>query len=143
MWLREALSDERNQGDIAYASIGVLVVAMASSVTFLCAMSAISYSRCQEIVDVGKAPELVRASIPCKYDPNPLGLAIAACLAAFGSPISALALYMNQTRRREVPAPQGPPMVAAADNVNIQQAAAPALASVPATKPTKRKGARR
>jgi hypothetical protein len=59
-------------------------------------MSAISYARCTQIVDVGQG---VRSAVPCSYDPNPLGIAIAACLGAFGSPIGALALYMGQTRR--------------------------------------------
>jgi hypothetical protein len=61
--------------------------------------------RCEQIVDVGRPPDLVRASIPCPYDPNPLGIAIAACLGAFGSPIGALALYMGQTRRQPTPRP--------------------------------------
>ena len=100
--LREAVSDERGVGDMAYLSIAGLIAVMVGSIIFLCSMSAISYARCEQIVDVGKPPDLVRASIPCPYDPNPLGIAIAACLGAFGSPIGALALYMGQTRRRDV-----------------------------------------
>ena len=100
-WLREAISDEGGLADIAYISIAWLVAVMAGSVLFLCVMSAVSYTRCTEIVEVGQG---VRSAIPCKYDPNPLGLAIAACLGAFGSPIGALALYMAQTRRN----PQAP-----------------------------------
>lgn len=103
-WLREAISDEGNHADMAYVSIGGLILVMIGTVLFLCTMSAIAYSRCTKIVDVGtpKAPQ--RAAVPCDYDPNPLGIAIAACLGAFGSPIGALALYMGQTRRREAKA---------------------------------------
>lgn len=101
MWLREAISDEKGAVDMAYISIGGLILVMVASIVFLCTMSAISYARCTKIVDVSKTQ---RAAIPCTYDPNPLGLAIAACLGAFGSPIGALALYMGQTRRREVAA---------------------------------------
>jgi len=101
MWLREAISDEKGAADMAYISIAGLVVVMVGSIGFLCAMSAVSYARCTKIVDVSKTQ---RAAIPCTYDPGPLGLAIAACLGAFGSPIGALALYMGQTRRRETPA---------------------------------------
>jgi Na+/proline symporter len=100
MWLREAISDEKGQADMAYISIGGLILVMLGSIAFLCSMSAISYARCTQIVDVSKDQ---RAAVACTYDPNPLGLAIAACLGAFGSPIAALAMYMGQTRRREVP----------------------------------------
>lgn len=106
MWLREAISDDHGIADMAYVSIGGLVLAMVGSVVFLCTMSAVSYARCEQIVDVGKPPDLTRAAIPCNYDPNPLGLAIAACLAAFGSPIGALALYMGQTRRATTSEPE-------------------------------------
>ena len=101
MWLREAISDEEGRADMAYVSIGGLILVMVGSIVFLCSMSAVAYGRCEKIVDVGRPPDLVRAAVPCDYDPNPLGIAIAACLGAFGSPIGALALYMGQTRRRE------------------------------------------
>lgn len=100
-WLREAISDENHLADMAYVAIGALVLSLVSAVAFLCIMSAVAYARCEKIVDVGKPPDLVRAAIPCDYDPNPLGLSIAACIAAFGSPIGALAGYMVATRRRE------------------------------------------
>lgn len=96
-WLRESISDENGQADIAYISIAGLVLAMVSAIAFLCAMSAISYARCEQVVDVGQG---VRAAIPCPYDPQPLALGIAACIAGFGSPIAALAAYMAQTRRK-------------------------------------------
>jgi hypothetical protein len=105
-WLREAISDSDGLADMAYISIAGLVGIMVGSVVFLCAMSAVSYARCTEVVDVGQG---VRSAIPCKYDPNPLGIAIAACLAAFGSPIGALALYMGQTRRAVNPGKVAPP----------------------------------
>jgi hypothetical protein len=103
-WLRESVSDSDGSADIAYISIAGLVLVLIGTVIFLCAMSAIAYARCDVITDVGQG---VRAAIPCPYDPNPLGLAIAACLGAFGSPIGALALYMAQTRRQ--PAQRPPP----------------------------------
>lgn len=84
---------------MAYVSIGGLVLVMVGSVFFLCAMSAITYARCVQIQEVGTKENTVRAFVPCAYDPNPLGLAIAACLGAFGSPIGALALYMGQNKR--------------------------------------------
>jgi len=99
-WLREAISDNDGLADMAYVAIGWLVAIMVGSIVFLCSMSAISYSRCTVIVDVGQG---VRSAVPCTYDPNPLGIAIAACLGAFGSPIGALALYMGQTRRNANP----------------------------------------
>jgi hypothetical protein len=91
--------------DMAYIAIGWLVAIMLWSIVFLCTMSAVSYARCTQIVDVGQG---VRSAIPCVYDPNPLGIAIAACLGAFGSPIGALALYMGQTRRNPQPPKQTP-----------------------------------
>ena len=97
-----ALQDSDGSADIAYISIAGLVLVLVATVLFLCAMSAISYARCEQIVDVGQG---IRAAIPCPYDPNPLGLAIAACLGAFGSPIGALALYMAQTRRQPASRP--------------------------------------
>jgi hypothetical protein len=100
-WLREAISDERKQADMDYVAIGALVLALVFTVNFLCAMSAISYARCSQVQEVGTKENTVRAFVPCSYDPNPLGIAIAACIAAFGSPIGALAGYMVATRRRE------------------------------------------
>ncbi len=105
-WLREAISDSDGVADMAYLAIGWLVAIMIGSIVFLCAMSAVSYARCTQIVDVGQG---VRSAIPCPYDPNPLGIAIAACLGAFGSPIGALALYMGQTRRAVNPGKVAPP----------------------------------
>jgi hypothetical protein len=96
-WLREAVSDDRGLADMAYISIGGLVVALICSLIFLCTMSAISYARCTKIEDVGQG---MRAAVPCTYDPQPIGIAIAASLGAFGSPIAALAAYMAATRRK-------------------------------------------
>ena len=91
------MQDSEGSYDIAYISIAGLVLVLIGTVVFLCTMSAIAYARCDVITDVGQG---IRAAIACPYDPNPLGLAIAACLGAFGSPIGALALYMAQTRRQ-------------------------------------------
>jgi hypothetical protein len=104
--MREAVSDSDGLCDMAYLSIAGLILIMVGSVVFLCTMSAVAYSRCTLIVDVGQG---VRSAVPCTYDPNPLGLAIAACLGAFGSPIGALALYMGQTRRAVNPGRVPPP----------------------------------
>lgn len=102
-WLREAIEDDGRppRADMAYVAIGGLILALIASATFLCAMSAISYARCTQIMEVGTKENLIKAFVPCSYDPNPLGIAIAACIAAFGSPIGALAGYMVATRRRE------------------------------------------
>lgn len=102
-WLREAIEDDGKppRADMAYVAIGGLILALISSAAFLCAMSAISYARCSQVQEVGTKENVVRAFVPCTYDPNPLGIAIAACIAAFGSPIGALAGYMVATRRRE------------------------------------------
>lgn len=136
-WTREALSDESGNGDIAYGAIAGLILTMIGSITFLCLMSAISYARCTEIVDVGGG---VRSAIPCKYDPQPLAFGIAACLGAFGSPIGALALYMAQTRRREAAKPQPAPQL---DNANIENATFQAAALAPIVTPAKPKPKRR
>lgn len=104
-WLRDSISDEKGVADIAYISIALLVVLLVVSVLFLCTMSAISYFNCTVIADVGQG---VRAAIPCVYDPQPIGLAIAASLGAFGSPIAALAAYMAATRRSNSTLPRNP-----------------------------------
>ena len=124
-WLRQAISDSDGLADMAYISIAGLVAIMVSSIVFLCGMSAVSYARCTQIVDVGQG---VRSAIPCPYDPNPLGLAIAACLGAFGSPIGALALYMGQTRRAVNPGKVPPPAGTVTATASVTPAAAPAPA---------------
>lgn len=135
-WLREAISDENKQADMAYVAIGALIGTLIGSVGFLCMMSAISYYNCQEIVDVGQG---IRASVRCKYDPNPLGIAIAACIAAFGSPIGALAGYMVATRRREPPKPPDTSTTTATATVTTETAVAPTPAAPPAAKKTTRR----
>lgn len=95
-WLREAISDENGIADAAYISIIWALVAVIGTVSFLCGMSAVSYYRCYQIADVGQG---VRAQVPCVYDPQPLGVAIGAVLAAFAGLIGALAGYMAATRR--------------------------------------------
>lgn len=121
-WVRESISDSDGLADMAYVSIGVLVAIMVGSVVFLCGMSAVSYVRCTQIVDVGQG---VRSAVPCSYDPNPLGIAIAACLGAFGSPIGALALYMGQTRRAINPGKVAPPAGTVTATASVTPAAAP------------------
>jgi len=99
-WFHEAVSDSQGLVDMAFISIGVIVVTLFFTVLFLCVMSAISYANCTVIADVGQG---VRAAISCTFDPNPLGLSVAAILGAFGSPIAALAAYMASTRRSNTP----------------------------------------
>ena len=106
-WFHEAVSDDKGLVDMALISIGIIVVTLLGTVVFLCTMSAISYSNCTVISDVGQG---VRAAIPCVYDPGPLGLSVAAILGAFGSPIAALAAYMAATRRSR-PVDVVPPVV--------------------------------
>jgi hypothetical protein len=99
-WLREAVTDENGVVDAAYVSIIWALAAVVSTVTFLCLMAAISYFRCYQIADVGAG---VRAQVPCTFDPQPVGVAIGAVLAAFAGMIGALAGYMAATRRRSKP----------------------------------------
>ena len=95
-WLREAIQDERGVADAAYVSIMWALLAVVGTVIFLCGMAAVSYFRCYSIADVGQG---VRAQVPCIFDPQPLGVAIGAVLAAFAGLIGALAGYMAATRR--------------------------------------------
>jgi len=97
-WLREAISDENGVVDAAYVSIMWALASVMGTVLFLCGMAAYSYFSCYTIADVGQG---IRAQVPCVFDPQPLGVAIAAVLAAFAGLIGALAGYMAATRRRE------------------------------------------
>lgn len=126
-WIRESISDEKGSADVAYISIAGLILTLIGSITFLCVMAAIAYFRCTHIVDVGGG---VRSALACAYDPNPLGLAIAACLGAFGAPITALAVYMAQTRRREVP--RDPPATTTTATATVET-------TTPTVKPKRRR----
>jgi hypothetical protein len=97
-WLREAIQDENGVADAAYVSIMWALVSVVGTVLFLCVLSLISYMRCYNIADVGQG---VRAQVPCVFDPQPLGVAIGAVLAAFAGLIGALAGYMAATRRQK------------------------------------------
>jgi hypothetical protein len=99
-WLHEAVTDENGVVDAAYVAVMWALAAVCGTVIFLCAMSAISYFNCYVIADVGGG---TRAQVPCSFDPQPVGVAIGAVLAAFAGMIGALAGYMAATRRREKP----------------------------------------
>lgn len=99
-WFKQAISDETGQVDMAYLVIGQLSIAAIASLAFVGIMSFISYTRCTRIVDVGKGKELVRAAVPCVFDPLPFGQAAGLIFAAFAALIGAFAGYMAATRRR-------------------------------------------
>jgi heme/copper-type cytochrome/quinol oxidase subunit 2 len=117
-WMRESVSDEHKQVDIAYVSIAVVVVIMAVSVAFICSMSVVVYARCTQVVDVGQG---VRAAIPCEWDAWGVGSAVAAILAAFTGPVGALAGYMAATRRREIVDRREPPPGATVATASVTQ----------------------
>lgn len=101
-WLSEAIRDENQQVDAAYVAVLWALAGALSSSTFILTMSAISYFRCYTIADVGGG---IRAQVPCIYDPQPVGVAIASIFAAFAALLGALAGYMAATRRREKAVP--------------------------------------
>ncbi len=101
-WLQQALSDDQNQGDIAYGAIGLLTLAAVASLTFLFAMSATAYFRCIPLV---KADVVVN----CIYDPLPAAQGTALIFGAFSTLIGALVGYMAVTRKQR--APQGDPTI--------------------------------
>lgn len=95
-WLREAISDENAQADMAYICIGGLAAAAIASLAFIFAMSVVSYIRCTHIVDVGEG---IRAAVACTFDPLPVGQAAGLVFGAFAALIGALAGYMAATKR--------------------------------------------
>ena len=97
-WLREALTDENGVTDVAYVSIFMVTLGILAAIAFICIMSAISYFTCYHITDVGLGQ---RAQVPCTFDPQPVGVALAAVCTAFAAMVGALAGYMAATRRRE------------------------------------------
>src|SRR3954471_8456023 len=82
--IREALTDENHQGDIAYLAIAGLTLAAIGALTFIFAMSTWSYANCK---------------MPCAFDPLPVGQAAGLIFGAFGALIGALAGYMAATRK--------------------------------------------
>jgi hypothetical protein len=106
-WFREALSDERGQADIAYASVGVLTIAAICSIAYLFAMGAIDYWNCAPTTTLTKGGEDLTSVVPCRFDPLPMGQAVGLIFAAYASLIASLAGYMAATRRRVITTPNG------------------------------------
>lgn len=98
-WLREAISDEQGLADMAYVAIGVLTTAACFALTFICAMSALSYHQCKPVLTVATAPQSVTSVVPCTFDPLPVGQAAGLIFGAFATLIGALAGYMAATRK--------------------------------------------
>ncbi len=102
-WLREAISDNDGRADMAYLVIGGLSVAAMLTLAFICFMSAFDYSHCigtpQTVV--AKGDSNVTSIVPCRFDPQPIGLAAGLIFGAFATLIGALSAYMMATRRRE------------------------------------------
>lgn len=134
--LREALTDENGQGDIAYIAIGALTAAAIGALTFIFGMSAWDYFSCRPLVK----PDVV---VNCSFSPLPIGQAAGLIFGAFATLIGALAGYMVATRRQ--PKPQQQTILAPqAQQVNaIQPVPAEAATEVvPETKDKPRKGKR-
>jgi len=137
-WLREAISDETGQADIAYAVIGALAGGALGSLAFICGMSAIAYFRCIPLVK----PDVV---VNCSFDPLPMGQAAALIFGAFATLIGALCGYMVATRKQRSSQPDQ--TVIANSAVVHQEAAQPAPAEAatdlgPPTVQKPRKGKR-
>lgn len=140
-WLREAISDENGQADIAYASIAALTGAAIGALTFICTMATIAYFRCVPLIK----PDVV---VNCYFDPLPMGQAVGLIFGAFGALIGALAGYMAATRKprtasqdqtviapratsvtaiqpQPAPEPPAPPRLAAEAATDLEQAMRP------------------
>lgn len=98
--VREAMSDEGGQGDMAYIAIGLLTVAAVLSLAFIFSMSAVSYHKCEPITTVSKGDQSTTSVIPCNFDPLPVGQAAGLIFGAFAALIGSLAGYMAATRKQ-------------------------------------------
>ena len=136
-WLREAISDETGQADIAYAVIGALAGGALGALAFICAMSAIAYFRCIPLVK----PDVV---VNCSFDPLPMGQAAALIFGAFATLIGALCGYMAATRKQRPQAMSAPPVTSTVTTTatTIQPSPAEAATDVDTTTvlPTKPMG---
>ena len=103
--MREALTDENGQGDIAYIAIGALTAAAIGALTFIFGMSAWDYFSCRPLVK----PDVV---VNCSFSPLPIGQAAGLIFGAFATLIGALAGYMVATRRQPRPQPQQQTVIA-------------------------------
>jgi len=126
-WLREAISDETGQADIAYAAIALLTLSATLSLGFVSLMQAISYFRCVPLV---KADVVVN----CAFDPLPMGQAAGLIFAAFASLIASLSGYMLATRKQRPQVTQAPvTSTVTTTATTIQPAPAEAATDVDAT----------
>ena len=81
-WLREAVSDENGQGDIAYAGVGAIIIMFVAVTVFECVMVVIAYAR----------------SVP--FDPLPIAQAFSLITGAvFSTGLAGLTAYMLATRK--------------------------------------------
>ncbi len=136
-WVREAISDEVGQADMAYVAIGILTCAAVGALTFIFLMSAISYTNCKPITTISKGDQSVTSVIPCNFDPLPVGQSAGLIFGAFGALIGALAGYMAATRKQRPQ--QGDQTIFAGKVENVTQPTPPAEP----VKPVKPKGGRR
>jgi hypothetical protein len=115
---REAIRDEKGLVDVAYLSLYVVTLLVLGAITFTCLMTAWSFISCIEVLDI-KPPIL------CRFDPQPLGIAVGAICGGFATALAALAAYMAATRPR--------PNVVVPAQVNVQDAG---TVNVPGVKQT-------
>ena len=90
-WIRESISDEHGVADVAYVSLFIIVFAVLGAIAFVCLMSAVSFCMCHEL-PMTTPPTL------CRFDPQPLGIAVGAICTGFATALGALAAYMAATR---------------------------------------------
>jgi hypothetical protein len=93
-WICSTLTDGEGRFDVAYVSLFGVMGAVIGSIAVMCAMSIVAYMRCTPIV------RETAALVTCTYDPQPLGIAIAAVCGGFATALGALAGYMLATRSR-------------------------------------------
>lgn len=105
-WIRESITDDRGIADVAYVSLFGVMIAVLGSILFMCLVSGIAYGRCVEVLDVN--PQVL-----CRFDPQPLGIAVGAVCGGFATALGGLAAYMAATRR-----PRGSTVTATATTVS-------------------------
>lgn len=91
-WIRESITDERGLADVAYVSLFGVMVAVLGAILFMCLFSGIAYWRCTEALTIN--PQVL-----CRFDPQPLGIAVGAVCGGFATALGGLAAYMAATRR--------------------------------------------
>lgn len=94
-WVRSSLTDISGAWDIAYVSLGAVMLTVIISILTMTAMSVAAYFSCSDILNKDGSAVLK----VCVYDPQPLGFAIGATCGGFATALAALAGYMAATRR--------------------------------------------